>query len=269
MRKSWLLTAMLAVGAMLSGVAATPAAARGVVVDNGEFLDNLAFDDGCSISLGGCTAYTLPFSFNFGTGSTNQMFVYQNGFVSFGAQVATSTPADMTFDGYGVPVLAPLALTDAALFAPYKVGVGEEDFLSFTTSLSGGVGKYVIVSFDNDSSFETLEDAVWLLMRKAANGDLLVEFVHGSCFCVFDNGSNYPNTANAAFGYVVGGQSYYLTDLTEQDITQENSYRFAVGGGVTAAVPEPASWAMMIGGFGLIGATLRGRRPKARALAYA
>ena len=30
--------------------------------------------------------------------------------------------------------------------------------------------------------------------------------------------------------------------------------------GVTTSVPEPASWAMMIGGFGMIGASMRGRR---------
>ena len=30
--------------------------------------------------------------------------------------------------------------------------------------------------------------------------------------------------------------------------------------GVTSAVPEPATWAMMIGGFGVMGATLRRRR---------
>jgi hypothetical protein len=27
-----------------------------------------------------------------------------------------------------------------------------------------------------------------------------------------------------------------------------------------AAVPEPMSWAMFIGGFGVVGATMRGRR---------
>ena len=34
--------------------------------------------------------------------------------------------------------------------------------------------------------------------------------------------------------------------------------------GPTGGVPEPASWAMMLGGFGMIGAALRGRRPRIR-----
>ena len=41
--------------------------------------------------------------------------------------------------------------------------------------------------------------------------------------------------------------------------TSENwhGFTFGIGG---AAVPEPASWAMMIAGFGLVGATMRRRR---------
>ena len=37
----------------------------------------------------------------------------------------------------------------------------------------------------------------------------------------------------------------------------------------TSAVPEPASWAMMIGGFGIVGAALRRRRSVATRIAYA
>ncbi len=39
--------------------------------------------------------------------------------------------------------------------------------------------------------------------------------------------------------------------------SQENWHGFTVG---TAAVPEPASWALMIAGFGLVGASMRRRR---------
>ena len=38
-------------------------------------------------------------------------------------------------------------------------------------------------------------------------------------------------------------------------------------GSDTPGVPEPATWAMMIGGFGLVGAAMRRRRPTARAFA--
>ena len=37
---------------------------------------------------------------------------------------------------------------------------------------------------------------------------------------------------------------------------------FAPNNATIAAVPEPAAWSMMLGGFGLIGGTLRRRRPR-------
>ena len=36
-----------------------------------------------------------------------------------------------------------------------------------------------------------------------------------------------------------------------------NLWAFQTG---TPSVPEPASWAMMVGGFGVVGGALRGRR---------
>ena len=57
-------------------------------------------------------------------------------------------------------------------------------------------------------------------------------------------------------GYQIGG-----TALTGDVILGHSAARIA---GVTAAVPEPASWALMVLGFGLIGGTLRGARRAAR-----
>ncbi len=37
-------------------------------------------------------------------------------------------------------------------------------------------------------------------------------------------------------------------------------FGFRIGGEAASAAPEPASWAMMLGGFGLIGAAMRARR---------
>lgn len=51
-----------------------------------------------------------------------------------------------------------------------------------------------------------------------------------------------------------------FTSLTFID-SSENWHGFTVGIGAPAgAIPEPASWALMIGGFGMIGAALRRRR---------
>ena len=55
--------------------------------------------------------------------------------------------------------------------------------------------------------------------------------------------------------YVNGGDTAYTTQTKTLQVTN----------GAPAAVPEPSSWAMMIGGFGLIGAALRRRRKVAAA----
>jgi hypothetical protein len=48
----------------------------------------------------------------------------------------------------------------------------------------------------------------------------------------------------------------FLDGLTSQQVKQIVNF----GNGQPAAVPEPASWAFMIGGFGMVGASLRRRR---------
>jgi hypothetical protein len=53
--------------------------------------------------------------------------------------------------------------------------------------------------------------------------------------------------ANEVFGFIIDKGSFYFNDST--------SMAFSI-----SAVPEPATWAMMIGGFGVAGIALRRRR---------
>lgn len=66
-------------------------------------------------------------------------------------------------------------------------------------------------------------------------------------------GSTVQLRLSQSFGYsVAGGSTYGRARLGE----------VVLGGAPTAPVPEPASWAMMIGGFGLLGAAVRRRSAK-------
>ena len=80
------------------------------------------------------------------------------------------------------------------------------------------------------------------------------------------NGNNF-----LGFRALVGDDAYYGFVFTTNGIL--NGYGFETSANTaitatTAAVPEPATWAMMIGGFAFAGSVLR-RRKNAATLAYA
>jgi len=60
---------------------------------------------------------------------------------------------------------------------------------------------------------------------------------------------NFIDFTNGGYGLIEVPQSYLTFTIAD----------------IPAAVPEPASWALMVGGFGLAGATLRRRRSQALA----
>ena len=66
----------------------------------------------------------------------------------------------------------------------------------------------------------------------------------------------FANKTLAALGLVPG----QFTFTVPHDTIQLN----IIGDSVVGAVPEPATWAMMIGGFGIAGASMRRRRNKAK-----
>ena len=66
----------------------------------------------------------------------------------------------------------------------------------------------------------------------------------------------FANKTLAALGLTPG----QFTFTVPNDAIQLN----IIGDSVVGAVPEPATWAMMIGGFGIVGASMRRRRNKAK-----
>ena len=71
--------------------------------------------------------------------------------------------------------------------------------------------------------------------------------------CVFDNGSNkFVITAGDGFAGITTLEYHF-----DPAIQQAKQFRVI---GVGPTIPEPATWAMMIMGFGGIGAVLRRRR---------
>ena len=85
----------------------------------------------------------------------------------------------------------------------------------------------------------------------------------------FGNGAGLGGNATAFYKFNAGttGLASFLLNI-QKGSSGAVLYRTGVApgpgggtGGGTGAVPEPASWAMMIAGFGLVGASMRRRRP--------
>ena len=132
-----------------------------------------------------------------------------------------------------------------------------------------------------DSWTNSSSDSVWQLTEST-----------GAAFSLsqFDFGSGYPGDAATASlltltGYLVGGGTVtqqitplgqqFNTYLVDSSFTNLTAVTFDALGYSnraaydnihvsTGAVPEPASWAMMVGGFGVVGSAMRRRKTAIR-----
>lgn len=67
--------------------------------------------------------------------------------------------------------------------------------------------------------------------------------------------------------YVQDGNRFYTLNLGTGALTLVGRTTDSIYGIAVAAVPEPTTWAMLIGGFGLVGGALRSQRRRSAALA--
>lgn len=122
----------------------------------------------------------------------------------------------------------------------------------------------------SDGAFLSNQMTTLVLTRNSAGN--LLGYVNGAQVLESNNASSAPLTSNLHFfqdDFGVSGEAssgfvdyirIYDTALTAQEVAA------LVPPGTAPAVPEPATWAMMIAGFGLAGAALRSRQRPAPAL---
>lgn len=129
----------------------------------------------------------------------------------------------------------------AIFFNNYAAGANFDDIYTFVIPQTGTGSGSVSTSFSSDSN-------------KIVITGLTV------------NGTPYAiNASSSGYGAAVGGIPILAFGVNTIQITG-----YAVGSGgysgtatfAAAAVPEPASWAMMLGGLALLGAGLRRQRPQ-------
>ena len=253
------------VGLALGLLIPSQGSARRIVIDQGEFLPQGSLGTGCVIGGGACDATILPFFFDFGTGSTNQAFIYDRGIISFGAEIPSGVDPNGSFSSFGVPVIAPLYVPGPTGTAgPYQVGtatIGPDEFVE--TLPNFGTDLFLInfldpTTIDQDNNLSALISVIF----DFSPTELRIEFIHGMSGLGFDeNGQStvvfvLPNTTDTQMGFAVGGNGFFEAP---PDIVGTNAFSIAAAN----AVPEPSTWMTMLLGFGLAGFVLRrARRPQ-------
>lgn len=259
--------AVLAALTLSAASVSTQVMSRGTVIDHGETIPVTNSIAACTIGIAGCSSITLPFSFNFGTGVTNQAFVYDSGVVSFGSPIPLNVPNNSSFTSFGVPVIAPLFVPGlTGVPGPYQAFTGSmtpDPTNAFQTTLPNfGPDLFVITFLDptdvDPTSF--LVPYIHLIMDFSAT-QIRFEFIHGQTF--LSNGVlqvALPDTTGTQLGYSLGNPASPQQLLNQPpDIAGINAFQFTSA--TAGSVPEPGTWAMMLFGFGAVGLSFRRMRP--------
>ncbi len=227
-------------------LAVGPAEAKRIQID-GSFSPITA----CTIG-NPCAALTMPFSADFGTGTFNALYVYDNGLVSFGSEIAAGSDLS-SLSSIGGNVFtagySPGALMTLSAFAT------QDTFTAFDAS---GVlnGKTVFrVRYLADIAGGSSVPMEFSIFDVGA-GQFALQLTHGSV-------SNFDIASDAYLGYSFGGAGIQrsgpslVNDVRAANVDFE--YFFPAGAG---GVPESSIWVSMFLGFGLMGAALRSRQTK-------
>lgn len=142
-------------------------------------------------------------------------------------------------------LLAPL---ENGRYTPYLATITSAEEFAFVGSLlpSGPVGTWL-----GGSDF--VEEGVWRWVAGPETGNIF--FGPGAPVDAF-----HPWNAGEPSGGERFLSMYFIgADLIWNDSRNTTPYSYVVEWSATGGVPEPASWAMMIAGFGLVGAVMRRR----------
>lgn len=242
---------VMAAGALI--VAMDSAAARRVATDDPWPMPEVGacvLDTG--IATEGCNPISLGFTVRIGGQNYNSIYLYDDGLISFGSTVAN--PLSNTVDGFGTPVIAAgLSRIEVFDFPPYVTNQFSEQVLGNPGELLLGwyEGEIEFIGgVDPDDPFVLLPGSYAQVVNTGYYRLLKLEPLEPgrARATIFTSGFGAP------LGYSLGNVSLALEEPLQDD------YVFEFGERIVAGIPEPASWALMIAGFGLVGFAARRRR---------
>ena len=146
----------------------------------------------------------------------------------------------------GPPAVIPLPVIDDSVFTPRGTG-----------SSNGGANGFQTIRFKG--FFNTLGPSTLLTFNATSDDDIFL-FIDGNYVDSALDGIHAPQSDT--FSTSVGAGLHTLDLFYADRHTVQAVLRFDVmGADLRDSVPEPATWAMMILGFGGVGAMMRRRRP--------
>jgi PEP-CTERM motif/Thioester domain len=170
----------------------------------------------------------------------------------------TITFAPSTFYAFCIDVT-----TDLLTYSPYTVstiipGLADANKRAQVAAVlfhSGGVIDALVTEDDRDSASAALQLAVWEILYETGTSGYSIADGNFSVYYDFDPLISLADSylANVEMGTWTGDAATLRALVTDTGTSQNLVYQ-------TNAVPEPASWALMILGFGIVGAALRRRR---------
>jgi hypothetical protein len=214
--------------------------ARNVVID-GNPLNPIT---PCVIGGAACVATPTGFTANFGSQSFSGLYIYSNGLISFGSEIA------------GGADLASLASIGTNVFtAGYSPTMALSNF-RVATGLSNV--EYInrpVIRINYIASVDATDHATQIDIYDLGGGEFVLQYDYGG------NGTTADIASNAYVGYNFPGASGLQINNPRARVQAagqpgNEDFRFFLPG----AVPEPATWAMMLTGFALVGMGQRRRK---------
>lgn len=219
----------------------SPAEARRTVIDQTGPEEYGGYCSPFEAQLGSseCNPVPLGFGVNLGGQIFNSVVVHSNGVLSFGGPIA--------FDAFG----GSLESYGAPLFVPF---LDNREFGSVDGAYVGRVlatdeHLRVVWSQCFFSAPSCMTEAFGLTLIPGEDGFIVT----------FTKGSLAP-TGSGTYGFSLPGGTFQASGpLVERTFAFD-----ANGSQISAAVPEPTTWAMMLVGFGFVGMAMRSTKRRKR-----